>query len=169
MMMGDGADPPNLRMMSPAEVKNLLFGKNILFAVHGFNVNQCEAVSSFAAFDARLGLGDAGIVVGVLWPGDAWIPVVNYPFEGNDARNSGNNLADYCNTELGGALSLSFVSHSLGVRVVLQAVAQLEAEGASRLPHRRRHQLRLSRHRIRRRPPPTPAPSVCLPRGRIGS
>ena len=48
--------------------------------------------------------------MGVLWPGDAWIPVVNYPFEGNDARNSGNNLADYCNTELGSALSLSFVS-----------------------------------------------------------
>ena len=34
MMMGDGANKqPNLRVMSPAEVKNLLFGKNILYAV----------------------------------------------------------------------------------------------------------------------------------------
>jgi hypothetical protein len=125
MMMGDGAEPPGLRMMSPSEVQNLLYGKNVLFVTHGFNVNQADAVVSFAALDARLALGDAGIVVGVLWPGDAWIPVVNYPFEGSDAMNSGNNLADYCNRYLGGALSLSFVSHSLGARLVLQAVAGL--------------------------------------------
>jgi hypothetical protein len=125
MMMGDGADPPGLRMMTPSEVQNLLYGRNVLFVAHGFNVNQADAVASFAALDARLALGEAGIVVGVLWPGDAWIPIVNYPFEGSDAMNSGNNLADYCNRYLGGALSLSFVSHSLGARLVLQAVAGL--------------------------------------------
>jgi hypothetical protein len=125
-LKGDPIDRTKVTVMSDVELKGLLAGKQVLFAVHGFNVNQRDAVSDFAALDDQLKLGPSAVLVGVLWPGDAWIPVINYPFEGGDAMHSGANLADYCNRQLGGALSLSFMSHSLGARVVLQAVAQLK-------------------------------------------
>ena len=62
MMIGDGADPPGLRMMSTTEVQNLLFGKNILFVAHGFNVDQADAVSAFAAAEGGRALDD-GIII----------------------------------------------------------------------------------------------------------
>jgi hypothetical protein len=59
----------------------------------------------------------------VLWPGDsAWIPGINYPIEGNDAVSAGNLLASFVLNNLGGAAAFSFASHSLGARVVLQAI-----------------------------------------------
>src|SRR5579863_7031136 len=61
----------------------------------------------------------------MLWPGDAWLPVVDYPFEGSVAIDCGRKLADFCNRWCTGAQSISFLSHSLGARLVLEAVAHL--------------------------------------------
>ena len=72
-----------------------------------------------------LNLGST-VCVGMLWPGDArWIHVVDYPVEGNEAMTAGNELASFINTNFSGALSLSFASHSLGARMVMQTIAGL--------------------------------------------
>src|SRR5581483_6449595 len=71
------------------------------------------------------GLAAADLFIGVLWPGDYWLPVVNYPFEGAVSMDCGRRLADFCDQRLAAAASLSFASHSLGARLVLEAVKHL--------------------------------------------
>src|SRR5262249_1713151 len=66
-----------------------------------------------------------GTFIGVLWPGDSVIPIVDYPFEGEVAIDCGKRLAEFCNLSCASAQSLSFASHSLGARLVLQAVTRL--------------------------------------------
>jgi Alpha/beta hydrolase of unknown function (DUF900) len=106
-------------------------GRDILFATHGFNVKQKEGVNSLGRLEAILALPPTALFVGVLWPGDFWIPVVNYPFEGQDAKQCGRLVADFCNRKLGTARSFSFVSHSLGARVVLEAAENLDRKAQS--------------------------------------
>lgn len=100
-------------------------GRHVLFAVHGFNVAGRQGVRSLAGFSAGLGLGAADLYIAVIWPGDWWLPAVNYPFAGDTAGRCGQRLAKWCAAELRDAASLSFVSHSLGARLVLEAVQRL--------------------------------------------
>lgn len=100
-------------------------GRDVLFATHGFNVNQADGCRSLGRLEAMLALPSSCLFVGVLWPGDFWIPAVNYPFEGDDAKKCGRLVADFCNRRLRRARSLSFISHSLGARLVLEAVKNL--------------------------------------------
>jgi hypothetical protein len=130
LLQGDGtAPPPALKIIGRSEIPWLVSGRNLLIAVHGFNVSYQNGACSLGNLESWLrsigGLTAADIYFGVLWPGDYWLPVVNYPFEGNVAADCGNRLAAFCNDQLASAQSISFVSHSLGVRVVLQAVAGL--------------------------------------------
>ena len=100
-------------------------GRDVLFATHGFNVNFEEGARSLGRLETMLNLPQSVLFVAVLWPGDYWIPVVNYPFEGGDAKDSGRRLARFCNRRLGKARSFSFITHSLGARVALEAVKTL--------------------------------------------
>lgn len=132
LMRGDDTDPSRLALVPRAEIDGLFGGKNVLFVVHGFNVRQRNGVASYAKLDRELGLSGSDVMVGVLWPGDFWIPAINYPFEGSDAMDCGDKLADYCGRFLGRAQRLSFMSHSLGARLVLRAVAALGAQKPKR-------------------------------------
>jgi hypothetical protein len=76
--------------------------------------------------EPRLGLSALDLFIGVLWPGDFWLPVVNYPFEGAVSMDCGRRLADYCRRWFRQAQGFSFVSHSLGARLVLEAVKNLD-------------------------------------------
>lgn len=107
-------------------------GKNILFVVHGFNVGERSGRASAAAMREDLAglpaphrFGDDDMVIGVLWPGDWHIPVVNYSWEYADAEKSGALLAGVINQHFQRAASISMVSHSLGARVVLTAAARV--------------------------------------------
>jgi hypothetical protein len=80
--------------------------------------------------DRYLALDPAGLFVGMLWPGDGWLPIVDYPFEGSVAVACGKLLASFCNDHCPGS-SLSFVSHSLGARLVLQAITLLVPKAQS--------------------------------------
>jgi hypothetical protein len=111
--------------VSATAMATLLRGKNVLFATHGFNVNQTDGAKSLGLLDDYLALSLPNVFIAMLWPGDSYIPIVDYPFEGNVAIDAGNRLADFCNTSCAAAQSLSFASHSLGARFVLQAVANL--------------------------------------------
>jgi alpha/beta hydrolase family protein DUF900 len=129
---GDQADPA-LAEVQLAELAGKARGKHVFFITHGFNVSYAEGVRSLARFAARLAMPDGIMVVGVLWPGDFYIPAVNYPAASVPAMESGQSLGDICNSTFGGALSLSFFSHSLGARVVLEAVKRLKSRKAHML------------------------------------
>ncbi|HEY1384662.1 MAG TPA: alpha/beta hydrolase [Dongiaceae bacterium] len=116
-------------------IENAVTGRNLLLGTHGFNVHRLEGVRSLARLDGHLRaqgwLGSADLFIGVLWPGDFWIPAINYPFEGTDAIDCGKRLAAFCNKELESAQSFSFLSHSLGARLILEAVKRLNVRATS--------------------------------------
>jgi hypothetical protein len=132
LLQGDGTvSPPALSVVPWAQVPSIVAGRNILFATHGFNVSYQDGACSLGLLDGYLNLAPPSLFVGMLWPGDSWIPVVDYPFEGDVALDCGNRLATFCNDWCAGAQSMSFVSHSLGARLVLQAVANLSRKAQS--------------------------------------
>ena len=129
LLEGDGTvRPPAVRALNAREAEERVAGKNVLFGVHGFNVNYREGAQSFGLLDAHLGLTGPDVFIGVLWPGDWWMPAVNYPFEGSDAMKCGRLLATFCSRHLAEAQSISFVSHSLGARLVLEALVHLDRQ-----------------------------------------
>ncbi len=126
VLRGDGmASPLALTPVSSAELARLTAGKNVIFATHGFNVSLEYGARSLGQLELQLGLAASDVFFAVLWPGDYWLPVVNYPFEGDVAIECGKRLAQFCASAIAGSQSLSFVSHSLGARVVLEAVKNL--------------------------------------------
>jgi hypothetical protein len=126
VLRGDGAASPlALQMVSAAELASLVAGKNVMFGIHGFNVSLEYGARSLGQLEPQLGLGASDLFFAVLWPGDYWLPVVNYPFEGAVSMDCGKRLAEFCARSLASAQSLSFVSHSLGARLVLEAVKNL--------------------------------------------
>jgi Alpha/beta hydrolase of unknown function (DUF900) len=132
VLEGDGtATPPALRVVPWALVPPVVGGKNLLFAAHGFNVSYQDGARSLGLLERRLALAAPDLFLGVLWPGDSWLPVVDYPFEGGVALDCGRRLASFCNGWCAGAQSLSFLSHSLGARLVLEAVTHLGREARS--------------------------------------
>jgi pimeloyl-ACP methyl ester carboxylesterase len=115
----------NNAVPSLAALTAAISGRDVLLITHGFNVNQANGIEEIMNWAGLLGLGNA-VPIGILWPGDSrWIHVVDYPIEGNEAMSAGNLLAAFLNKNFTSALSLSFASHSLGARVVLQTVAGL--------------------------------------------
>lgn len=108
------------------ELADLAAGRDVLLATHGFNVNQEEGVRALSRLEARMQPASGELFLGVLWPGDWWIPAINYPTEADDAVACGRRLASICNEELTSARSLSFLSHSLGGRLILEAVRHLD-------------------------------------------
>ncbi len=113
------------------DIPSRFAGRNILFAAHGFNVSQLEGPCSLGLLGSYLNLPSLDVFVGVLWPGDSVVPIIDYPFEGNVAQDCGGRLATFCNQACAKAQSLSFVSHSLGARLVLEAVARLDRKAQS--------------------------------------
>jgi hypothetical protein len=123
-----GADPPDPNALTQVPLESLpalVRGKSVLLATHGFNVSYADGVVSLGRLQDMLRPGPDEVVLGVLWPGDWVIPAINYPFAEGVAKTAGIKLAAFCNAYLTGASRLSFASHSLGARVILQAVARL--------------------------------------------
>lgn len=100
-------------------------GREVFFATHGYEVNEPSGIAALNGWLDNLQIGSA-VPIGILWPGDCIIPIfVDYVLEGRDAIASGKLLAAYLSANFTGASSVSFASHSLGARVVLQTVAGL--------------------------------------------
>jgi len=126
LLTGDGsAAPAAVSVVPSSEVSSIFVGKHVLFVTHGFNVSYQDGANSLELLGRYLDLASPYLFVGMLWPGDAWIPIVDYPFEGDVAIDCGKRLANFCNASCVGAQSLSFASHSLGARFLLQAIAGL--------------------------------------------
>ena len=139
--IGGGAAEPRLwegeglstswKLVPDEAIPSIVAGMNILFATHGFNVQQSNGAASLGTLGQYLQLPPPALFVAMLWPGDSIIPIVDYPIEGNVAMQSGDFLAEFCNTSCASAQSFSFASHSLGARFVLQAVAKLNRKAQS--------------------------------------
>ena len=129
---GDGTIAPlALTRICDAWVPSIVSGKNLLFAAHGFNVSRSQGACSLGSLDAYLSLAPPNLLIGILWPGDCWLPIVDYPFEGGVSLDCGGRLAAFCNNQCGSAQSLSFLSHSLGARLVLEAIVHLKRQARS--------------------------------------
>lgn len=100
--------------------------RDVLFAIHGFNVRFGGGAEGAVRLEAMLGLPPGTVFVGVLWPGDSWLPLVNYPFEGATANDCGKRLGRFCNLSLPRAGNISMLSHSLGARVALTAAEMMQ-------------------------------------------
>jgi hypothetical protein len=120
--------PLGYALVADDEVARWIAGRDVVLAIHGFNVPRPHGVGSLAALEAGLNLPPNYRFFGVLWPGDFWLPVVDYPWEAAHAVTSGRHIAAYCNRVFPGANSISFISHSLGGRVLLEAVQNMDKQ-----------------------------------------
>src|SRR5215475_12602234 len=103
-----------------------IHGRNVLLGTHGFHVNREGGIENLHHWNSWLAADPNCYFVGVLWPGDSkWLPFIDYPLEGDEAIKSGKLLADYLIAKFSGAASLSFTSHSLGARVMLETIRHL--------------------------------------------
>jgi hypothetical protein len=125
------------------QVSGVFAGKRVCFVVHGFNVPLVAGVRSLgppaAAFEALAGpplaMPGADLVVPVVWPGDGFI-LWSYFTAFAHAATVGARFSDFLRSSAFSAASVSFISHSLGARVVLETVRQTLAAsgGAPRVP-----------------------------------
>lgn len=123
---GDGAG--GALWVSPQDFVETVAGRHVLFATHGFNVDKQDGIKALSKWRLRCKLPDAYLFVGVLWPGDSRLHyVIDYVYEGVEAISSGKLLANYLNQSATRAQSISFASHSLGARTVLETVSRLTA------------------------------------------
>jgi len=113
-------------LVSDNDTATWVAGRDVVLAIHGFNVSRPHGVGSLAALEDNLNLAPNYRFFGVLWPGDFWLPVVDYPWEAAHAVTSGRHIAAYCNRVFPGANSISFISHSLGGRVLLEAIQNMD-------------------------------------------
>jgi hypothetical protein len=123
----DTKQDPNPSQPLDAELVQAVQGRDVLLGTHGFHVNRANGISTLSQWNGWLQLGNNGFFVGVLWPGDSrWVPFIDYPVEGDEAIRSGRVLADYLLRNFAGVNSLSFASHSLGARTMLEAIRSLK-------------------------------------------
>lgn len=101
----------------------------VTFLVHGFNVNRPDGQASMTRLAGLLQSQSGGAIVAVTWPGDHWAKFASYSFEGNDADDSGAELVRFIDRVITPGADLSFVSHSLGARVVMESVKRLTSGG----------------------------------------
>lgn len=125
-LMEGRAGTKTLKEVPEANWTGIFSGKNVVFAAHGFNVNGWEGVNALGNLEAVIAPAGIDLFVGILWPGDWYIPFINYPFEAEDAVKAGRKLATFCRQYAPDALRLSFISHSLGGRLILEAVKLLD-------------------------------------------
>lgn len=123
----DAKPTPNPNQPLDAELAKSVQGRDVLLGTHGFHVDRACGIDYLSHWNEWLQLGENGFFVGVLWPGDSrWVPFIDYPVEGDEAIKSGQILADYLVKSFIGVNSLSFTSHSLGARTMLEAIRSLK-------------------------------------------
>jgi hypothetical protein len=104
-------------------------GQHVLIGTHGYNVNRADGIAHLSNWEGLLKLAPLpSIFVGVLWPGDSvWAHGLDYPEEPKIANETAVLIAPFLDTNFGNAASISFASHSLGARLVLQTVSKMRS------------------------------------------
>jgi len=101
-------------------------GRDVLIVAHGFNVDRADGIASLSNWAGLLQPPANAAFLGLLWPGDSiWAHGLDYPEEPKIANEAGELVAQFIDDNFSGAASISFASHSLGARVILQAINHL--------------------------------------------
>jgi hypothetical protein len=101
-------------------------GQNVLIGTHGFNVNRADGIACLSNWEGLLQLNRPSVFVGLLWPGDSiWAHGLDYPEEPRIANDAGLLIALFLDATFADAASISFASHSLGARLVLQTMSRM--------------------------------------------
>lgn len=109
-----------------AQAEALLGGhEQVAFLTHGFNVSRDSGIQHLEAFASYLTKLEDMALVMVLWPGDSWAGANGYAFEGSQADDSGAALYKFVERVLPISTTLNFAAHSLGTRVMLEAINRL--------------------------------------------
>ena len=108
------------------QLRSDIRGQHVLLGTHGYNVNRADGIACLSNWEGLLQLTPPSIFVGLLWPGDSiWAHGLDYPEEPKIANEAGVLIAPFLDANFGNAASISFASHSLGARVVLQTVSKM--------------------------------------------
>jgi hypothetical protein len=119
-------DGQTYQSMLLSDLLNDVRGKDVLIGTHGFNVNRQDGINSLSSWESLLQLGANGIFVGLLWPGDSvWLHALSYPEEPRIADDAGQLMGPWVEENFADAASISFASHSLGARVILEAISKM--------------------------------------------
>jgi hypothetical protein len=117
---------PDYTSLSLAQLQADIRGKHVLIATHGFNVDRQSGIDSLSNWESLLQLVPSSIFVGLLWPGDSvWLHGLAYPGEPKVANETGQLVAPFIEQNFTEAASISFASHSLGARVILQTMSKM--------------------------------------------
>jgi hypothetical protein len=112
--------------VSPSDFAAAVSGNHVLMGAHGFNVNRADGIDCLSKWADLLDLGPASVFLGILWPGDSiWAHGLDYPEEPEIANQAGRLIAQFVDAHLLGAASVSFTSHSLGARVILETIRNM--------------------------------------------
>jgi len=117
----------NYQSMDPGQLRDGIKGRHVLIATHGFNVDRAAGIACLSNWESLLQLPQPySAFVGLLWPGDSvWAHGLDYPDEPKVANAAGGLAAQFIDDNFAGAASISFASHSLGARVVLETISQM--------------------------------------------
>jgi Alpha/beta hydrolase of unknown function (DUF900) len=123
------------RRSSVARLQQATDGHDVLLVTHGFNVDRAAGRRALGFWESWQSLPPGVVYVGVLWPGDStWLHGLDYPIEGGEAIHSGDRLAGFVLDTFQATTSLAFCSHSLGARVMLQAIRSIARSGRAHPP-----------------------------------
>ena len=127
--INQGSNIDNYQSVELAHLLSDIHGQHVLIGVHGYNVNRADGIAHLSYWEGLLNLAPLpSIFVGLLWPGDSiWAHGLDYPEEPKIANEAGDLIGPFLDAHFGDAASISFASHSLGARVVLQTVSQMSA------------------------------------------
>src|SRR5208282_5876903 len=124
--LNQGTAIGNYQSMDKAQLVTDIRGRHVLIATHGFNVNRADGIAHLSNWERLLQLAPPSVFVGLLWPGDSiWAHGLDYPEEPRIANEAGRLIAPFLDANFGSAASISFASHSLGARVVLETIANM--------------------------------------------
>lgn len=122
--------PSHPRLTTQTVGADLANEPRITFLVHGFSVSDAKGRKKLTELAKILEQDERRAYVSVLWPGDApsWGPARRavYPFATQKAKDCAKFFIDYLEElELPTGTNLSFISHSLGARFVMEIVRLL--------------------------------------------
>jgi hypothetical protein len=124
--VNQGTSIINYQGLDIIQLRSDIRGQHVLIGTHGYNVDRADGIACLSNWEGLLQLTPPSIFIGLLWPGDSiWAHGLDYPEEPKIANEAGVLIAPFLDANFGDAASISFASHSLGARVVLQTVSEM--------------------------------------------
>jgi len=124
--VSQGTNLNNYQSYDLLQLRNDIRGHNVLIGTHGFKVNRQDGIDCLSNWEGLLQLAPPSIFLGLLWPGDSvWGQGLDYPLEPRVADDAGQLVAPFIDANFADAASISFASHSLGARVILQTILKM--------------------------------------------